>query len=730
MPFCHFIDGLSIDKYGKLTVEAVLTCCLWFNRKTRNRASSWFVHGFVEDQKLLCDQKNYMRSEKMQDYHDMMSKIFHEMKWIYDSGGVKLTLDFGGSKKHNVIAMPVTQYIIGDCKGNDVLCGRKGGHSLNMKGLCRDCTISPNDGDDVCLGQALKCQFITMDDVLNKNKEELEEYSFLPINNCFNHISFGGCKRNIYGATPAEILHAVLLGLCEYISEAIDLIFTQTCIEMISQVVVGIYRDSKRQSERDLPDIGPFKTGLNSVKSLKAKERFARIYCLFLALSNSFLIKHLCLKRRKKLNDDEEVPFITRELLTKLYTVIHDTLTFHLWLKQDKFKKSDFLLPRRGVESRAMRRIKEYLHDFKQVIKRGGNNLKTPKFHQMLHLCDYIQRHGSPLNYDGSRGENFGKVKIKDNAKLTRKEKVVLNFDIGRRISEEDVIDNASDIYHQKNGEWPSEFCNDIDILSNGIHDTKENEINDCVSDIKSNKPRYNLICDIDFNDNNNDQLQDNINVHIDWGGQSQTPVKSYPIDLLKLVAARLFIGSNNIGGKLVNGSVVPGYTEIKMKNNTYRCHPFFANIGGWYDWAYFSWEGYDNNIAARILMILDLSECDISYEPDVDPDIMNQNKNVTRITHLTKEKWVVVKAASAPRANITDLTVDHLDSKIITRITIDPDMKVWMIPLKSLVKPCYVVWNKNYCDGSSDKEVKEHDNTAYIVDPMPFWLQKFLHAD
>ncbi len=24
VPFCHFIDGLSVDKYGKLTVEAVL----------------------------------------------------------------------------------------------------------------------------------------------------------------------------------------------------------------------------------------------------------------------------------------------------------------------------------------------------------------------------------------------------------------------------------------------------------------------------------------------------------------------------------------------------------------------------------------------------------------------------------------------------------------------------------------------------------------------------------
>ena len=29
MPFCHFIDGLAINKYGNINVEAVLTCCLY-----------------------------------------------------------------------------------------------------------------------------------------------------------------------------------------------------------------------------------------------------------------------------------------------------------------------------------------------------------------------------------------------------------------------------------------------------------------------------------------------------------------------------------------------------------------------------------------------------------------------------------------------------------------------------------------------------------------------------
>ena len=74
--------------------------------------------------------------------------------------------------------------------------------------------------------------------------------------------------------------------------------------------------------------------------------------------------------------------------------------------------------------------------------------------------------------------------------------------------------------------------------------------------------------------------IQEKVNLHLDWGGQTKTTVKIYPAELLKQVAARLYIGSPNIGGKLTSESLVYGYTEISHNDHIYQCHPFYGNTG------------------------------------------------------------------------------------------------------------------------------------------------------
>ena len=110
---------------------------------------------------------------------------------------------------------------------------------MSMKGLCCDCNIGSEDGDKNYIGTSLKCNYITRNNIVGQTEEHIDQFSFLLINNCFTHLSFSVCPRSIYGGTPAEVLHAVLLGLYEYIAVGIELTLTASEIDMISYVVVG-----------------------------------------------------------------------------------------------------------------------------------------------------------------------------------------------------------------------------------------------------------------------------------------------------------------------------------------------------------------------------------------------------------------------------------------------------------------------------------------------------------
>ena len=89
---------------------------------------------------------------------------------------------------------------------------------------------------------------------------------------------------------------------------------------------------------------------------------------------------------------------------------------------------------------------------------------------------------------------------------------------------------------------------------------------------IMNQRPKYILTCDVISNEHD-DEIAEEINVHIDWGGQNNTPCHNFPRDVLQKVAHRLFVGSPNIGGILQANSKVKGYTELKQDEVLYRAH-------------------------------------------------------------------------------------------------------------------------------------------------------------
>lgn len=95
-------------------------------------------------------------------------------------------------------------------------------------------------------------------------------------------------------------------------------------------------------------------------------------------------------------------------------------------------------------------------------------------------------------------------------------------------MSEEDIIDNASSMFHQNKGHRPSEFCYDTDRAVNAntiqTNNTRVQHLRNAARD----KLRYKLICCIEHSEGG-ENITEEVNVHVNWGGQSRISVRSYP---------------------------------------------------------------------------------------------------------------------------------------------------------------------------------------------------------
>lgn len=125
------------------------------------------------------------------------------------------------------------------------------------------------------------------DDIVG-GKCELEKYVFFPINNCFCNINVGVCERSVYGTPLVEIL------LCST-TWFMQINCRRYRIDMYS-ISDGFNLSCCSDIVCDLLDLGPFCRELMYVQQINAKEIFSRVCCVFLSLSNCFLILKLCKK--------------------------------------------------------------------------------------------------------------------------------------------------------------------------------------------------------------------------------------------------------------------------------------------------------------------------------------------------------------------------------------------------------------------------------------------------
>jgi len=437
-------------------------------------------------------------------------------------------------------------FIVGDCEGNDRLCGRYGTHNLGNALVCRDCDCSTDDADD----PLIICEPLTLEmfDVDNDDPDTLSHLSHHNIDNAFHKACFGGDKEGVHGCTPPEMLHLYQQGLYKYALEAFVDAMTSEQKRGLDQLISIVSNNCCRQSDRTFPRFR-FPKGITNLSCFTASEQVGVVLVCLLAISmKRFESAVLCFdaSRRSYVVDHELF-----DQCHQFATLFESMLTAEAWMNKSKHNKEE-------VTSVAPEKIASLMESYKTIVNRTeGNGLKLPKFHQLKHLPRYILKFGVPNNFSTSRCESHHIHLSKRPASTAQKRDECFETQVGKRIVDSVVVDRASQTL------LPASLP--TDPVAKQIGGT-----------------RFSIV-----------RLESgNHYSAVPFSGKSTgLPFEQHLLDAFATAFSGYFPSADGI----------PCFTEHKRKDSNtdrmfvFRGHPMFRGKN-WNDWAYFKWNSNDDN--------------------------------------------------------------------------------------------------------------------------------------
>ena len=405
-PLSLYIDELQLDAFGKLGLEPVVLTLLIYNRETRNQHKAHRVIGYMPNFKMFFGSKSYSPDQKADDYHECLSLIMKKIKNLQNKNGFLWDFnlkEYPGITFRKKLKFPLF-YIVGDAKGNDMLAGRYGSRN-NTNCVARDCDVELA----VCDNPNHRCNFhrhATLSELRKDttNEDKLKKLSFRNLKtDAFEGIWFGSQPYGLLGALPPEPLHLWNLGLIERIVFSFLARLSSEKIKVLDCHVGFICSHYSKQSDRDFPNMETFTSGISDAKRLSAKEKLARVFCIYLTLLTKDFNDEIVGSTGRDIVPNKMEGKITQKEYNNWIKVFEETLMFSSWIYQEKHPKMFFVGGRKSIVAR---RIAKFMTMYKKHAPRAdGMGLKILKFHQLLHLWWIIRIFGSLLNVDGARGE-------------------------------------------------------------------------------------------------------------------------------------------------------------------------------------------------------------------------------------------------------------------------------------------------------------------------------------
>ena len=730
-PILFFLDAGRATK--RVSVEPLTFTIGLLKRDIRNLSKAWRTLGYLENISNSDSEEGTEVEDvktvaaKMNEYHSILNLLLNEIRLLQGhNGGLQWDLKFG-DKTHRVVFKFAIQVILGDCKGNNVLCGQYGGHSLLSNRLCRDCFVSPSDSDN----PYHQCKFIGIDDVSGKTKKELNAMSMHKIENAFHGLYFGARTSSIYNCTPPEPLHGLLLGTVKYLFEEFERTIPNSTMSLINKFAKAKSRLGGHEVTSGMPSFVSFKHGVTNCDTLTANQQYARLFLIFISLHLPNIFRSLCLhKRSRRVAKEDSQKFRMEDVDplghaegVKWFSLLEETLCFYQWLMKDRHSQSTFehshnLRRAPTTESKAMKSIRKYMASFKHLVgNRPGHGLKITKFHQLLHYPRQILKDGSIKNVDTGVCEGMAVKMYKRLVTRTQRRESTLNRELANRHLETLLLSEAVRLTSVA-----SIFTQGLGDLNNG--DTSIRSAND--GSFKGT--RY----FIEFPE------EPHGNIEIRW--RSKTKDIGFDATLSFMLAQRLFLNTGD-GGCVMHHNTVPGYTEyLDSDANCYRAHPNFRGNGAWNDWCMVSWEGIDDLVPAQLITFLDLTECEFMTDQDQqflsdwienewEGNVIDPISDTDRAEYLCNGKWAVVRSGMIGEElelyeETNGLNSDQTmlqfvqNSRICQRFRLEQHFKI--LPIEALK-------GKAYC---SCLGTNTNNDEYIVVQDCTKWSNNFLNDD
>lgn len=450
LPVIFYIDGAATGQFSDHEITAVKISLGIFTRKARDNPHFWRTIGYIppnsrdksRGKRLLIesghldatraiheaheDEGHFGGSQvaKSQDFHAMLDKVLESFVKIQGKG-FKWDLFYNETLYKDVEFVPFVPFIKCDTDEGDKLCGSYTSRGRHVKQLCRYCKCPTLKCDDHLAQYPMKTKAQIQGLVDRKDLQELKNLSQQCIQNACYKLRFGlHNNQSVHGATPLEMLHALLLGIFKYLR---DTFFEQLGESSdLSKQFDALAKEFgsllSRQSSREKPKT-KFSNGIRKGK-LMAKEYTGVLWVMLVVIQSAQGTK--LLSKKKSFGPT----FIADWVL-----LIETLLQWEEWMKSPIMRKKHV------YAARQKHRYIMYL--VRKVAQRQkGMGLKLTKFHAILHIADDILNFGVPLEVDTGSNES-GHKPTKTAAKLTQKQRETFEIQTANRLDEVFLLDLA-----------------------------------------------------------------------------------------------------------------------------------------------------------------------------------------------------------------------------------------------------------------------------------------------